>query len=200
MIVKENEKIGEIIKNYLESIKKANLLNALDYKICIDSIWFIYNGSAIKISDYDKKASEFFFSNSYPSIIVNGNISRIDYEIIETIKDNLFTSVYKAKLSNGKLVAVKKIFKDKLKEEMKFSKCKDVITDEEFKPEIDKFNREISNMKRCYCENSVEIFDYFDTEKEFIILMELCDETLFHVLCRKKNGFSAEEIKVILLQ
>ena len=61
MIVKENEKICEIIKNYLESIKKANLLNALDYKICIDSIWFIYNGSAIKISDYDKKASEFFF-------------------------------------------------------------------------------------------------------------------------------------------
>ena len=55
------KKIGEIIKNYLESIKKANLLNVLDYKICIDSIWFIYNGSAIKISDYDKKASEFFF-------------------------------------------------------------------------------------------------------------------------------------------
>jgi serine/threonine protein kinase len=30
--------------------------------------------------------------------------------------------------------------------------------------------------------------------------MELCDETLFHVLCRKQNGFSSKEIQKILLQ
>ena len=81
------------------------------------------------------------------------------------------------------------MFKDRLKEEMKFSKCKDVITDEEFKPEIDKFNREISNMKRCYCENSVEIFDYFDTEKEFIILMEYVMKHYFMFYVGRKMDF-----------
>jgi len=98
------------------------------------------------------------------------------------------------------LSLLKKIYKERIKEEMKFSKMKDKITDEEFQPEIEKFNKEIRNMKRCYCDNSVEIIDYYDTKDEFIILMELCDETLFHILCRKKLGFSAEEIKKVLLQ
>ena len=55
-------------------------------------------------------------------------------------------------------------------------------------------------MKACYCENSVKIIDYFDTEKEFVIIMELCDNTLFKVLADTKNGFSSEQIKEILIQ
>ena len=50
-------------------------------------------------------------------------------------------------------------------------------------------------MKNCYCENSVEIIDYYDNEEEFIIIMELCDDTLFDILCRTEKGFSAQEIK-----
>ena len=110
----------------------------------------------------------------------------------------MFTSVYKAKLLNqiygNKYVAVKKIFKDRIKNDMKLSKMK-VITEEDFKSEIIKFNREIENMKNCYCENSVEIIDYYDNEEEFIIIMELCDDTLFDILCRTEKGFSAQEIK-----
>ena len=82
---------------------------------------------------------------------------------------------------------------------MKLSKCKE-ITEEDFKSEIIKFNREIENMKKCYCENSVEIIDYYDNEQEFIIIMELCDDTLFDVLCRTEKGFSPQEIRQILLE
>ena len=74
------------------------------------------------------------------------------------------------------------------------------LIDEDFKPEIKKFNKELENMKKCSCSYSVEIYDFYDTEKEFIIIMELCDETLFHLLCRKQKGFSSTEIKNILLQ
>ena len=55
-------------------------------------------------------------------------------------------------------------------------------------------------MKNCYCENSVEIIDYYDNEEEFIIIMELCDDTLFHILCKTEKGFSAQEIRKILLE
>ena len=55
-------------------------------------------------------------------------------------------------------------------------------------------------MKKCYCDNSVEIYGHFETEEFFIIVMELCDDTLFHELAKTKNGFNAKEIREILLQ
>ena len=195
-----NITVGELIKIYLDKIQKTNLLLTNNYRNDIDNIWFIYNGSRIETYDYNKKLNEFFIGEGIQNIFVNGDITSNNFKIIDTIKDNIYTTVYKAKLPNGRLIAVKKIHKEKIKEEMKFSKCKAEITEEEFKPEIEKFNKEIRNMKRCHCENSVEIIDYYDTKDEFIILMELCDETLFHILCRKKSGFSAEEIKEVLLQ
>ena len=195
-----NITVGELIKIYLDKIQKTNLLLTNNYRNDIDNIWFIYNGSRIETYDYNKNLNEFFIGEGIQNIFVNGNITSNNFKIINTIKDNIYTTVYKAELPNGRLIAVKKIHKEKIKEEMKFSKCKAEITEEEFKPEIEKFNKEIRNMKRCHCENSVEIIDYYDTKDEFIILMELCDETLFHILCRKKSGFSAEEIKEVLLQ
>ena len=83
---------------------------------------------------------------------------------------------------------------------MKYNLVKDKITEEDFKPEIVKFNRELNNMKICYCPYSVEIYDFYDTEKEFIIIMELCDENLFDLLCKKPYGFSSQEIKGIFSQ
>ena len=74
------------------------------------------------------------------------------------------------------------------------------IKEKDFKLEINKFNKELSIMKKCYCENSVEVFDYFDTDKYFIIVMELCDNTLFKELAKTKNGFEPKEIREILLQ
>jgi serine/threonine protein kinase len=181
----------------------------------------LYNGKRL-----DNKLNETLesingnLSSVYLLIVVNGRKNDYNYEIVSTIKENIFSSVFKARKKinsnnipllpniisnydpriNNEFVAIKKIYKDKIKEEMKFALCKDEITEEDFKPEIAKFNKELENMQKCQCEYSVHIFDYYDKEKEFTIIMELCDETLFHVLCRKQNGFSSKEIQKILLQ
>ena len=200
--VKGEIKLYQLIKIYLERIKRLNLLVRN-----IDKIYFVYNATKIKNEDLEKAVYEYFNYYNNNITVINGYNSRFKYEIIETIKDNLYTTVYKAKsLENysdyPEFVAIKKIKKDKRKEEMRLTKVKMNITEEDFRPKIEKFNREIQNMEKCYCENSVKIYDYYDNENEFIIIMELCDETLYDVLCKKpKNiGFSPEEIKIILLQ
>ena len=128
----ENITVGELIKIYLEKIQKTNLLLTNNFKNDIDNIWFIYNGSRIETYDYNKRLNEYFYGEGGHNIFVNGNITSNDFKIINTIKDNIYTTVYKAEMPNGRLIAVKKIHKEKLKEEMKFSKCKEEITEEEF--------------------------------------------------------------------
>ncbi len=196
--IKRGTIISDIIKEYFIRINKPNLLLKN-----IDNIYFISNGKILNTSM--NETLESIFNNLYFSFyyieVLNGRENDYNYEIIDTIKENVFTTVYKAKRKGyDYFVAIKKIDKDKIKEEMKFTMVKDEITEEDFKPEIDKFNKELENMQKCQCNNSVDIYDYYDKEKEFTIIMELCDETLFHLLCRKKNGFSSEEIKSILLQ
>ena len=201
-IIEEGEnKLGELIETYFKRIKRENLLVNN-----IEKIYFIYNGYIINKSEYNKKISEFFrVKNNNLIEVLNSSHIRLEFVIESEIKTNTYTGVYKAKLKDSSTyVAVKKIFKNKIKEEMIFSLGKLDITEEDFRPEIEKFNKEIQNMEYCSCENSVKIYDYYDTEDEFVIVMELCDETLFHTLIRKtkgkKGGFSAEEIKEILLQ
>ena len=46
----------------------------------------------------------------------------------------------------------------------------------------------------------MEIYASFDTKEEFIIVMELCDNTLFYELAKTENGFNEKEIRDILLQ
>ena len=199
VIVEKGEtKIGEIIKKYLKKIEKTNLVENN-----VSNIYFYYNDKIIKPKDYDKTICECFSIHSDILIKVVNKYENFKYEIIETIDETLFTSIYKAKLLNynyiDEFAAVKKIFKDKIKKQMKYKK-KSVITEEDFKSEIQKFNKEIRNMEICQCENSVKIYDFFDTEKEFIIIMELCDQNLMNMLLEKEEGFSVEEIKNILLQ
>ena len=194
IVVNADTKIGDLIKEYYKRIQKTNLL----YKN-FENIVFFYNNEKLE-KNYEKSVG-IYFKWGPPNILVfNGkNNEYKNYKIIEPIRENIYSSVFKAKNKAGLEIAIKKIFKEKIKYQMKFSKMKE-ITEEDFKPEIDKFNKEIQNMKKCECENSVEIYDYYDTEKEFVIIMELCDETLFDALCRKENGFSSQEIKNILLQ
>ena len=195
-------KIGDLIKNYFQRIKKSNLLSQN-----LENTYFMYNSKKINDDDYDKKLYEYFHHPRGNLIMaVNSYNTKLDYEIISKIKENLYTCVYKAQIKSqsnylkNEYVAVKKIFKDKIKEEMILTLCKEKITEEDFKPEIEKFNKEIHNMQLCECKNSVKIYDYYDIGNEFIIIMELCDDTLFNVLARTENGFSPKEIREILLQ
>ena len=189
--------IENLIKLYLKRSEKGNLIVNN-----IERTYYICNGWKINYENNFETISNFFNLANIPTIRVFRlayNNSSKDIEIIDIIKDNIYSCVYKAKYL-GDVVAVKKIKKDQLKEDIKEEKCVNEISEEDFLKEIIKFNRELENMKACYCENSVKIIDYFDTEKEFVIIMELCDNTLFKVLADTKNGFSSEQIKEILIQ
>ena len=205
--VKRGTIIKYIIQEYFKRIQKTNLLIKN-----IDNIYFVCNTKTLnnRMNDTLESLFNYSYSNFYIINVLNGRENNYNYEIVETIKENVFTSVFKGKMKykndipnnlfSEELVAIKKIYKDKIKEEMKFSMCKEEITEEDFKPEIVKFNKELENMQKCQCENSVHIYDYFDDKKEFTIIMELCDETLFHLLCKRPHGFSSKEIREILLQ
>ena len=196
LVEKGGTKISELIKTYFKRIEKSNLVVNN-----VSNIYFVYNGITIQPNDYDKTISEYFLNSS--TIYVINKYQEYNYEIIEPISQTQFTSIYKAKLLNykneGEFITVKKIFKDKIKKQMKYIKHKKV-TEEDFISEIKKFNQEIKNIEICQCENSVKIYDFFDKEKEFIIVMELCDKNLFDILLEREKGLNAEEIKNILLQ
>ena len=197
LVEKGGTKISELIKTYFKRIEKSNLVVNN-----VSNIYFVYNGITIQPNDYDKTISEYFLNSS--TIYVINKYQEYNYEIIEPISQTQFTSIYKAKLLNykneGEFITVKKIFKDKIKKQMKYIKHKKVLTEEDFISEIQKFNKEIKNIEICQCENSVKIYDFFDKEKEFIIVMELCDKNLLDILLEREKGLNAEEIKNILLQ
>ena len=195
--VNQNDSIEHLIHSYFVRKGKENL-----FVDNIEKTYFIFDGLKIKYKNNEDEVITLFKLNEFPKIYVyhlDYTNKYDDIKIIDTIKENIYSSVYKAEYE-GNLVAVKKIKKEQLKEDLKESLCIDEIEEDDFKEEIIKFNRELENMKICHCENSVEIYDYFDEEKEFVIVMELCDNTLFKELAKTKNGFNAKEIREILLQ
>ena len=54
-------------------------------------------------------------------------------------------------------------------------------------------------MKEIKCDYSVEIYDYYNDDEYYYIVMEKCDGDLFELL-KNKKGFSESEIKTIMLQ
>ena len=195
--VNKETTIQELINLYFEKMGKGNLVDEN-----IEKTYFLYNGLTIDYKD-NKETVDSFFNNQ---IQINIDVRRLeynknfrDYTKTRTIKDNIYTCVEEAKVE-GQLVAVKKIKKERIKQDIKEDLCTTFVTKEDFKPHVDKFNKELLYMQLCHCENTVEIYDYYDTKKEFIIIMELCDDTLLNELAKTKNGFSIEEIRKILIQ
>ena len=129
------------------------------------------------------------------------------YEKIEKIGEGGFGTVYSAKLKNtGELRAIKIIDINKIIDEFLNENLINP-TEEEIKTYIDGLYNEIENMKILEGKdknniNSVKFYEYFHTEKEFCIVMELCDENLFQILSKKEvnKGFDIDEIKNILNQ
>ncbi len=192
--VEENETIENLIHLYLYEKRKENLF--IDN---FENIYFIYKGHKINYKNKNKNVSFLFNYFEQPKI----KVCRLDYnkdfsdiKIIEIIKDNILTCVCKAYYKD-KIVAVKIIKKDKLKEQLEENLMVPQISEEEFKKEIIKFNRELKNMQLCHCSSSVEIYDYYNTKHEFIIIMELCDNNLLRVLANTNNGFNTKQIKEI---
>ena len=115
----------------------------------------------------------------------------------EKIGESKFSTVYKATIKNSnELRALKIINKELIKEHLNKEYNNDNI-DNEFRLYISKikeFNEQNSNI------NLIKYYDYFITEKELVIVMELCDSNLKLLLNEKKDGFNPKEIYEILIQ
>ena len=125
------------------------------------------------------------------------------YEIIgKPIGIGASASVYKAKVKGEeKYVAIKVIDKESIKNGLRQAYFKEDINKEYLKIEQG-IIREIEFMKKCAVNNnnSIKIFDSYNTEKEIAIVMELCDDNLMNLLIRREKGFSLNEIYDILIQ
>ena len=103
------------------------------------------------------------------------------YTKIEIIGINSFSKVYKAKNKiTNQYVVIKEIQKPKIN--------------------IQNFLKGIENWKRIKKDNSVEIIDKFETKEYYYLIIESCYISLDDYLKMRKDPFSIEEIKEILLE
>ena len=113
------------------------------------------------------------------------------YIIGDRIGKGAFGEVYKAtSKSSDELFAIKKIY---------------IYNDnEKSKDQIKRIINELNNMKICSDEGknnySVKYYEYFEYENEFVIVMELCDDSLLNVLKKRNKGFEPIEIYQIMKQ
>ncbi len=118
------------------------------------------------------------------------------YEIIEKMSSKEYEEVYKVKNKiNGELNALKVI---------------DLFTiKSHFEDEADNILNEIKNSINIMKifgeknENSLKFYESFETEKEFVIVTELYDESLSNIIKKNKKenkGFNLKEINVLLNQ
>ena len=123
------------------------------------------------------------------------------YKILEVKGNGVFGIVYKGReIKTNELRALKVIELDKIKECIFVYGDENEDPDKKLKECIDEYIKENKNMELCSNINSVKYYEYFNNEKNFVIIMELCDENLSELLLRKKEGFNEEEIYEILKQ
>ncbi len=48
--------------------------------------------------------------------------------------------------------------------------------------------------------NSIHFYEFYDTEKDYAIVMELCDDNLHNILIERNKGFTSEEVLNIITQ
>ena len=119
------------------------------------------------------------------------------YKIIEAIGNGAFGIVNKGiEIKTNELRAIKVIQLDRIKESI-FAYEDD--PERKYKEYIDGYTKECENMKIYSNINSVKYYEHFKNEKNFTIVMELCDENLSQFLLKKK-GFNEKEIYEIMNQ
>ena len=127
---------------------------------------------------------------------------RKKYELGESLGGESCYTIYKAReyLTNSEKV-IKIIEKDKIRSlyNVNYGKPIEESKLEEF---VKLLGEQITAMKilEDNNENTVQIFEYFNTKKEFAIVMEKCDTDLSNAFAESKNNFSLDQIKDLLKQ
>jgi len=128
------------------------------------------------------------------------------YEISkEKIGEGWLSSVYIAKSKGTREKrAIKIINFNKLKYIFKKYNLKEA-NDNDIKTYIDSYIKETENMimiegSNKENKNTVKFHEYFKTDKEFAIVMELCDDNLMSILIKRNTSFNSNEIYEILNQ
>ena len=103
------------------------------------------------------------------------------YEIIDEIGRGQFGKVFKGINKKSKKMRAIKIIEIYNNKDNKF---------------IKNINNELNNMKICSKENdnSVKYYEHFHYKDKFVIVMELCDNSLQKILDERKEGFTCEQI------
>jgi len=123
------------------------------------------------------------------------------YKNLEKIGNGNFGTVYKGTKYNRSW-ALKIIDKEDMRNKLRYKYNKDNI-ENEFKLYIeDKLKNEIELMRICMKnnKNSVEFHECYETEKEYAIVVELCDDNLQNILNKRSSGFNSDEVLDIIKQ
>ena len=114
-------------------------------------------------------------------------MSTSEYVMSKKIGSGTFGDVFSGvNTNNGTKVAIKRVKKETLYKYGNYL--------------INAFWKEIDSMKKCDCENSVRLFQNFETTHNYNIIMELCDTDLLIHLNNRKTPFSVEEVREIFQQ
>ena len=112
------------------------------------------------------------------------NNNKEEYEQLEEIGKGEFGKVFKAINKKTKeYVALKRIYRNnkKIKQNVKYFE--------------DALNRELEYMKKCKCQNIVSVYGRIDDKDSYVIVMELCDVSLYkYIEDEIKRPLSIEEI------
>ena len=121
---------------------------------------------------------------------------------------SIYGIIYKGEDRNtGQKKAIKIMDKNRIKSKLedKFDVIR-TATDEDLKPIIDGFFNEVNHMKILQGlnnenQNTVIFNEYFNTNEEFVIIMELCDGNLLQYVTKEKNNrLNCEEIHDLISQ
>ena len=127
------------------------------------------------------------------------------YENLSTLGQSSFALIYEGIDINSKQTKAIKIYEKERVKAFLQQNLGRILAEEELKKYFDAFINEAINMnilqgKKKENENAVILDKCFETDKQFAIVMEKCDNNLFNYLADKNEPFNTEEIFEILKQ
>ena len=114
------------------------------------------------------------------------NVLETKYKIGKKLGQGAYGSVFLiTNKENKKNYAIKQISKKKIVGDEYLSGC---------------LKKELELMRKMNHKHSVGLLDFFETEENYNLILELCDTDLDEVLKRKNKGFNELELQIIMSQ